>query len=102
MRRKNKAAGIEAAVKKPICGCGHHWSFHDKTGRCMHTEVKTANQDVVQFTGDGKPVEDSNGDPVIITERIITHEAKCTCQRYYGPIPHPEFVVPPLAEIEGD
>lgn len=83
---------------KPICGCKHHWSFHDERGVCHHTEVVTAKQFVVQRDKDQNPIINAAGNPSEIMETVVVYEENCRCQRYYGPEPLPSYVVPALAE----
>lgn len=47
------------AYKDPpaICGCNHHFSYHDPDGRCHR-------------------IVDS-----------LAHSGQCTCRRYTGPVP---------------
>ncbi len=55
-------------IVKPVCGCGHHFAFHDlKTGRCNE-----------------------------YIETIRTSLTQCRCQHYSGPEPLPEYFVPEL------
>ena len=59
---------------KPVCGCTHHHSYHDRqTGRCGHTERI--------YLGNG-----CYGQP-----------DTCTCKQYSGPQPMPEFYAPEIA-----
>jgi hypothetical protein len=56
---------------KPRCSCNHAPSFHDpKTGRCHYAW----------------------------TERLNYHDTEltCTCRRYDGPEPLPEFYAPEI------
>jgi hypothetical protein len=63
------------APHQPVCGCGHHRSFHDpEAGRC-HSTMKVRST----FAQDGW-IQD------------------CTCRAYTGPEPLPEFYAP---EIDG-
>jgi hypothetical protein len=52
---------------KPVCGCKHHYSMHDQSGRCHEQEWRYSK-------GEGE------------------HWVDCACQRYTGPEPLPEFV----------
>ena len=53
---------------KPVCGCGHHHSYHDRqNGRCGHVERV--------YLGGG----------------IYGQPDECTCRQYSGPEPMPEF-----------
>ena len=61
-------------VPEPVCGCGHHHSFHDRqTGRCGH--VKRV------YLGGGH----------------YGHPDACTCKQYSGPQPIPEFFAPEVS-----
>lgn len=51
-----------ALATRPVCGCGHHASFHDRNG-CHHQRVVDAYH----------------------VERV-----RCGCVRYLGPPPPPE------------
>lgn len=64
---------------KPICGCGHHHSFHDPaTGQC-HGMMR------------GEPIKyDSFKDPTAWAQ------VPCTCRTYSGPVPLPEYVAPEI------
>ena len=59
---------------QPVCGCEHHHSFHDgQTGRCGHVERV--------YLGSG----------------VYGHGDACSCKRYSGPEPVPEFYAPEIA-----
>ena len=63
---------------RPICGCVHHFSFHNReTGRCMHP-VRTA----VEW--------DEYGDA------IRWEMQQCGCQRYVGPQPLESLYAPEI------
>ena len=58
---------------KAVCGCKHHYSFHDpKTGKCM------------------KAINGYWNDQ----HRRI--ETTCSCVKYYGPIPIDDFIIPEI------
>jgi len=58
---------------KPICGCGHHHSFHDPaTGKCASLMYVPA------------------------TAARYSHHEPCTCKQYGGPEPLPEYFAPEL------
>lgn len=62
--RKRKPRSVE-----PLCGCKHHYSFHDpKTSACH-----------------GKNYEGN------------FYYAPCTCRAYAGPTPMPEYYAPEIA-----
>lgn len=62
---------------EPICGCEHHYSFHDpKTGECHGTDRRAKYNDRGTYVG--------------------VHEIPCTCRHYTGPEPLPEFYAPEL------
>lgn len=94
------ARAVQEALRHPICGCGHHWSHHDDKGACHFVTVDHVKKTVVERYSDGVVRLDSFEHPITSTE-VEKVCSPCTCQRYYGPEPHPEFVVPPLAQIEG-
>lgn len=56
---------------EPICGCGHHYSFHSKKNQDCRANVTVGWMD--RFFGD--------------TET-------CQCQQYIGPTPLPEYYAP--------
>lgn len=65
------------ATPKPICGCGHHFSFHTPTtGVCKGTDRR------VKYSAGG-----SNLGP---------HDFPCGCQTYAGPTPMPEYFAPEI------
>lgn len=62
----------------PECGCGHHYSYHDpETGQCHGTDRKTKYSSIGADLG--------------------YHEIPCTCRRYSGPQPLPEYFAPEIA-----
>jgi hypothetical protein len=64
---------------KLICGCGHHLSYHDREGgRCRHKRHFFA-------AGSGK----------------IRYLARCSCQRYVGPEPMPDFLAQEIVKELG-
>jgi hypothetical protein len=68
--RRRKAA---AKASKPVCGCTHHHAYHDaKTGQC-HGMVREA----THFT--------------MLGAEIAWRQVQCTCRRYSGPEPLPEY-----------
>ena len=76
-RRKERPEGA-------ICGCEHSIAYHDRqTGQCAAVRKAPTKWD--EF-----------GDPVAWTEQ------PCTCRRYSGPEPLPEFYAPEIAQQEPD
>lgn len=73
------------ALPMPVCGCDHHHSFHDpETGECHQTV---------------------NGQPVHWDKYGITdawEQARCTCRRYSGPEPLPEYYATEIAGRPGE
>lgn len=64
---------------EPVCGCTHHYSFHDpKTGLCMHTGRTETRWD--EF---GTPYKWEN--------------KQCGCQRYIGPEPLASLYMPEIS-----
>jgi hypothetical protein len=62
---------------KPICGCGHHHSYHDPaTSKCNHGSM--------QHVGWEK-----NGNSKY-------EKWTCVCRQYSGPVPMPEFFAPEM------
>lgn len=60
---------LQVSGPDPVCGCGHHYSFHNgQTGLCMHK-------------GRAETKWDEYGDPV------KWEMVQCGCQRYIGPQP---------------
>lgn len=69
-RRKNPKL---KPPSEPICGCGHHFSFHaPATGICKGTNRR------VKYSGGGS--------------NVGQHDFPCGCQVYSGPTPMPEFI----------
>jgi hypothetical protein len=71
----NRRKGLEAQKHvAPVCGCGHHHSYHDpKTGEC-HSLMKV-------------PSSASRD----------SYHTPCTCRQYSGPVPMPEFYAPEVS-----
>jgi len=68
---------------KPVCGCKHHYSMHDKeTGHCHG----------MSSTG-GTPVRDRYGNPVLdrYGDVQFASNVPCGCRRYAGPEPLPTY-----------
>ena len=62
-----------------VCGCTHHYSFHDpKTGACM------ASVAVDKYSEKGK--------------QVGVEHLPCACVRYTGPEPLPTLFAPEIAE----
>lgn len=54
------------AADRPVCGCGHHLSYHDpNTGQCLHKRT-------------------------FLQRHVYT--AQCSCQQYIGPEPVPHYL----------
>jgi hypothetical protein len=72
----NRRKGPEPpGTVKPVCGCGHHHSYHDpETGICNHTKRLITYEDAYTT---------KYGDSL-----------KCSCEQYSGPQPMPEFFAP--------
>ena len=67
---------------KPVCGCGHHHSYHDpKTAEC-HGMM------------DGKAIE---FDDYASRSPVAWEQVPCTCRQYSGPQPVPEFYAPEIS-----
>lgn len=66
---------------QPICGCGHHHSFHDPdTGNC-HSLIK------------GNPIKyDAYREPT------AWDKVQCPCRKYSGPEPLPSFYAGEISE----
>jgi hypothetical protein len=64
----------------PTCGCGHHYSFHDKEDGCHYT--------VVHYK------DAWNGRRGVLTT--------CPCVRYVGPQPLPKVIPLDTSWDEGD
>lgn len=80
-RRK---ARKQAGGPEPVCGCEHHYSFHDpESGKC-HGMVSQA----TYF--------DSYG-----AERAWK-QVSCTCRKYAGPELMPTYYVPEIATGTGE
>jgi hypothetical protein len=71
----------------PMCGCLHHFAFHDpRTGRCNDTAPEAT-----------KWKDDDYGQKIPIAWKT----APCPCLRYVGPEPRTVFP-PELAEVATD
>lgn len=55
----------------PICGCGHHYSFHHKTHLDCRATVYSS-----------------------LMSRLLNDDETCQCQQYVGPTPLPEYYAP--------
>jgi hypothetical protein len=76
--RRKQRTEVEA-----ICGCEHSIAYHDRqTGHCAGMRKAASKWD--EF-----------GDPVAWTEQ------PCTCRRYSGPEPLPEFYAPEVTGEQG-
>jgi hypothetical protein len=75
---------------KPICGCKHHFSFHDpKTGEC-HGLVD----------GYGTPIRDEKDRPVKDVYGDVQKsysKVQCSCRHYAGPEPLPSLYANEIA-----
>lgn len=58
----------EHPVTAPICGCGHHYSFHSKSKKDCRATVYAS-----------------------WLARLIGDDGFCQCQQYTGPEPLPEY-----------
>lgn len=78
--RDTKVRSKETPVDPaPVCGCGHHYSFHNPESKlCMHT-ARTA----VHWNASGTPVKWGH--------------LQCGCQRYIGPQPLDTLYAPEIA-----
>ena len=77
-RRKGLPGAGNDQAPAPVCGCGHHHSFHDpQTGQC-HSLMRVP----------GTMSRDSYHTP-------------CTCRQYSGPTPLPEYYAPEIAREAG-
>lgn len=81
---------------KPVCGCGHHHSFHDGDGRCQHVETVTIEEKEIQRNEGGKAVRDSWDNPVFVRKVKEVLNQQCACQRYTGPEPYTSFYAPEI------
>ena len=62
---------------EPVCGCGHHHSYHDPaTGEC-HGQTK------------GDPIKFDIGGYATAYKQV-----QCSCKQYSGAVPLPEFYAP--------
>lgn len=67
--RPQRRRQLGSGTASPVCGCGHHQSFHDPaTGEC-HGE-----------------------NAINVYGRPDMH--KCGCRQYLGPVPLPEYFAP--------
>ena len=75
-----------AKAVRPVCGCGHHHSYHDpKTSEC-HGQVRGK---AIKFT------DYASRDPV------AWEQVQCSCRQYSGPVPIPEFYAPEITTGDG-
>lgn len=84
--RRRKPRPIESP--KPVCGCDHHYSHHDKDGKC-HAGVR--------FLAErGQPRTVRTGYEGEKHTVVYDHEqwatGTCPCQRYTGPEPMPTYI----------
>ncbi|MFE2508095.1 hypothetical protein ACFXC9_06430 [Streptomyces naganishii] len=80
--RKSERLAVEAAHRppEPVCGCTHHLSKHDKSGRCHErVEVPTA------WDENKKPLRFEPG--------------QCNCQQYVGPQPLSQVYADELTDL---
>lgn len=63
----------KAPDPRPICGCAHHYSYHDPKTRVCHGRVKIGYWNAQD------------------------HYEACTCRQYSGPVPIDEYLSQPLA-----
>jgi hypothetical protein len=67
------------AAPKPVCGCDHHYSLHDpETARCHGTVKSTSAYNHIGVWVGHK-------------------DLPCTCRRYSGPVPLPEYFAPEIS-----
>ena len=76
----NRRKGPKPAKSpQPVCGCGHHHSYHDaQTSACGYASS--------EYVGES---------PAGIAQYEPRH---CSCRRYSGPVPMPEFYAPELSD----
>lgn len=80
MRRRRKRRREAIYGPEPVCGCKHHYSFHNpKTGLCK-SQARTA----VRWDGDGAANR--------------WELRSCGCQRYVGPQPLESFHAPEITQ----
>jgi len=68
----NRRKGLRAKTGEPICGCGHHRSFHGPKSGCS---ALVRDKGIDGWMGD--------------------HHT-CPCRQYSGPQPLPEFYAPEI------
>jgi hypothetical protein len=74
-RRKARERALRGP--EPVCGCGHHLSFHDASTGLCHAQVSVK-----------VPNEGSDG----THKELVT----CTCRRYVGPEPLGGYFAPEI------
>lgn len=92
-RRKRK----EPEPPQPVCGCGHHLSFHDPvTSHCGHVESVVVDIVEVVRTKAGNPVLDTWGYVQKARTQDYRGEHTCGCKRYIGPEPLTAYYAPEI------
>lgn len=93
-RRKIEAKIAEPPEPpEPVCGCGHHYSKHDSSGKC----VRKWDERVLVERGQPKTIKTGPQSyptlkTVYETERWEVRTYSCSCVRYTGPEPLPQVV----------
>lgn len=77
---------------RPICGCGHHFAHHGEDGVCRFVETITDTVETPMRNPDGTVFIDHGGNNRFIEQEVISAQIPCTCQRYTGPEPLPQYI----------
>lgn len=83
-KERKKELRREREGPPSICGCEHHFSFHDETG--CHQKVKTPTK------------WEREKDPLGDMKPVHWEFPECPCVKYIGPEPLPEVFHPRLLE----
>ena len=62
---------------RPVCGCGHHHSYHDLASSECHATVRGK---AIKFNAWAEP--------------MAWDQIQCSCKQYSGPVPLPEYFAP--------
>jgi hypothetical protein len=81
---------------KPVCACEHSFAHHAADGTCKHIETLTDTRDVPITDSKGKTIYRPSGYVETNEQTVVVAQVPCTCQRYVGPQPMPEYFAPEI------